>query len=110
MQALCANSVAPLVKQALIGHLTRSFTSTFHYRKSRNLADAISRLAQGIEHFTQPEAQRADHACSYHRDACSGPFPIRAGGFGHLSRRKKMIPDSYCFLKRSILLVRRNGK
>ncbi|PYL23191.1 MAG: hypothetical protein DMF37_10315 [Verrucomicrobia bacterium] len=87
MQTSSADSVTRPVEQPFIGHFTCSFASTFSYRKPRYSVDAITRLAQGIEGFAQPEPQGADHARSYHRDPSSEPFPIRAGGFGHLSRK-----------------------
>jgi len=110
MQASSADSVTLLVEQALSRHLTCGLASTLRYRKSRNSVNAIACLAQRIERFAQPESQWADHACGHHRDAGSELFPIRASGFNHLLGKEKMIPDSYCFLKRSILLVKRDGK
>jgi len=110
MQASSAESVTLLVEQALSRHLTCGLASTLRYRKSRYWVDAIACLAQRIERFAQPESQWANYACGHHRDARSEPFPVRASGFNHLLGRKKLIPDSYCFLRGSILLVRRNGK
>ncbi len=77
MQAVASKSLTLAGKQAVIGDLTRGFTSALRDRKSRHWAHAISRLAQRFECFGQSKSQRADHACSHNGDASTDLFSIR---------------------------------
>jgi len=101
MQTSGAASLMPLAKQAFIGHLTRSFTSASSYRKPAHPGNAIARLTQRIERFTQAESQWADYACTHHRDARSEPFPVPATRSGHFEK-EKLIAISIAFLKEAL--------
>jgi hypothetical protein len=108
MKAVASKPLTLASKQAVIGDLTRGFTSALPDGKSRHWAHAISRLAQRFECFGQSKSQRADHACSHNGDAGTGLFSIGTAWFSHGWKEKNLPRDFYCFLRRSILQVSPN--
>src|SRR5439155_8834933 len=69
-------------------------------RASRN--ESSVSLNPNPSGLTTPAATTATRAVNF--------FPFALVDLTIFWGRKKMIPDSYCFLKRSILLVKRDGK
>src|SRR6266705_4678485 len=102
MQAAASTPFIRAGKQAVIGDLTRGFTSALRDRKSRNRAHAISRLAQRFECFGQSKSQRANHACSHNGDAEASLFYIWAAWLSHGWRKRNCAEIFYCFPIRNI--------
>ena len=78
MQASRTRRLSLARKETVVGNLTGSFTSALADGKSRDRANAVSRIAQRIECFSQSKAQGANHAGGHNRDTSSGVFPVRA--------------------------------
>jgi len=110
MQPLrAASGSAPILEQTLVRNLTGSFASAFSHRKSRHSSDAVPGLSERIERLTQSEAHRADNACGYDGDTGGSIFSVPSGIFAHFGQ-KKSLAISYCFIKRSILVMKPKRK